>query len=101
MNNNNKENYALVGKETCERVLNENPDYKVFWRAGYAFRGATESVDNKDPHEQYVWEYNSLMLLTFSDRMELRYKWAAALDIEIDHNKKEIHINGFSENDLY
>lgn len=97
----NKESFSLVGKSTCERVLSEYPNYKFFWRAGYAFRGACESFDDKEPREEYVWQYRERMLLTFADRMERRYDWAAAIDIDIDHDKKEIHFNGFSANDLY
>ena len=38
---------------------------------------------------------------TFDDELQLCFNWACALDMVIDHDKKEIHINGFSENDMY
>ena len=98
---NNKESFSLVGRNTCERTLQKYPDYKVFWRSGYAFRGAIETFDDKAPREEYVWQYGGRMLLTFADRMERRYHWSAAIDIEINHDAKEIHFNGFSSNDLY
>ena len=37
----------------------------------------------------------------FEDEMQRKYNWSAAIDIEIDHEKKEIHMNGFSENDMW
>lgn len=84
--------YTLTGCRTCNKVLEEHPDYKVFWRSGYAYRGAAEVEDDKS-----IDSY----LDTFEERMQRRYNWAAAIDITVDHEKKEIHLNGFSENDLY
>ena len=82
--------YTLTGCLTCDKVLKEHPDYKVFWRSGYAYRGAKEVEDDKSIHSD-----------TFEERMLRRYNWSAAIDITVDHEKKEIHFNGFSENDLY
>lgn len=82
--------YTLASSLTCDKVLKEHPDYKVFWRSGYAYRGAVEVEDDKSIHSD-----------TFEERMKRRYNWSAAIDITVDHEKKEIHFNGFSENDLY
>ena len=79
--------YTLASSITCNKVLEEHPDYKVFWRSGYAYRGASEvRVDNQ---------------IDFSKKLLNYLDWAAAIDITVDHEKKEIHFNGFSENDLY
>lgn len=86
------EKYSLVGSSTCKETLSKYPDYKVFWRSGYAYRGAVEVEDDKS-----IDDY----LDSFEERMQRRYNWAAAIDITVDHEKKEIHFNGFSENDLY
>lgn len=99
MATNNNESYQLTGSKTCERLLNEYPDYKVFWRSGFAFRGAGEREDDKTEKMEYV--IGGKKITTFEERMERRYNWAAAMDIDVYHDKKEIHINGFSENDLY
>ena len=81
------EKYSLVGSSTCEETLSKYPDYKVFWRSGYAYRGASEvRVDNQ---------------IDFSKKLLNYLDWAAAIDITVDHEKKEIHLNGFSVNDLY
>ena len=95
-----KEKFRLVGSKICSQALQKHPDYKVFYRAGFAFRGAGEREDDKQPHEEYIWQERRKRVLTFEERMQRRYDWAAALDIDIDHDAKEIHINGFSENDL-
>ena len=96
-----KVHFNLVGQKECENVIAQYPDYRVFWRSGYAFRGAGESEDDKQPRVEYDWRYRAKVLLDFNQRMQRRYDWAAAIDIDIDHDKKEIHFNGFSCNDLY
>ena len=35
------------------------------------------------------------------DELNKCLNWACAQDMEIDHDKKTIFINGFSENDMY
>lgn len=96
-----KEHYKLVGSETCKEVLNKYPNYKVFWRSGFAYRGAGEIYDDKQPKEEYIYQERQSRVLTFEERMQRRYDWSAAIDIDIDYSKQEIHFNGFSENDMY
>lgn len=93
--------YTLTDSKTCRKILEKYPNYKVFWRSGYAFKGAGESEDDKQPRKEYIWQEGRSRVLTFDERMERRYEWSAAIDIKIDENLKEIHFNGFSENDLY
>lgn len=96
-----KEKYTLIGEKKCKEVLNQYPNYKVFWRSGFAYRGAGEVYDNKQPKKEYIWQERQSRVLTFEERMQRRYDWSAAIDINIDHNNQEIHFNGFSENDMY
>lgn len=96
-----KEHYELVGGETCKEVLAKYPNYKVFWRSGFAYRGASESEDNKQLKKEFIYQERRSRETTFEERMQRRYSWSVAIDIDIDHEKKEIHFNGFSENDMY
>ena len=96
-----KEYYKLVGSKTCKEVLTKYPNYKVFWRSGFAYRGASENEDNKQLKKEYIYQEGRSRETTFEERMQKRYNWSAAIDIDIDHEKKEIHFNGFSENDMY
>lgn len=75
------EEYELIGAKEVLEFLTTYPDYKTFWRAGYSFRGATEKEVDRD-------------------YLKGSLGWAAASDVKIDHKAKEIHVNGFSENDL-
>lgn len=76
------EQYELVVAREVLEFLTKYPNYKTFWRAGFSYRGATE----KEVDREYL--KNSL-------------GWAAASNVKINHETKEIHVNGFSENDLY
>lgn len=96
---NNIEKYTLTGSDTCKRILGKHPDYRVFWRSGFAYRGAGESEDDKSIRKDFA--PGGMKMMTFEERMQRRYDWAAAIDIEVNHEKKEIHFNGFSSNDLY
>lgn len=96
-----KEYYKLVGSKSCKEVLAKYPNYKVFWRSGFAYRGAFESEDDKQPKKEYIYQERRSRETTFEERMQRRYNWSAAIDIDIDHEKREIHFNGFSANDMY
>ena len=96
-----KEHYKLVGNEICKEILTKYPNYKIFWRSGFAYRGASESEDNKQPKKEYIYQEGRSRKTTFEERMQRRYDWSVAIDIDIDHEKEEIHFNGFSENDMY
>lgn len=80
------EKYTLANSHTCKKVLEEYPDYKVFWRSGFAYKGAGEVEEDRYSPD-------------FESKMQRRYNWAAAIDIKVDNG--EIHFNGFSVNDLY
>jgi len=84
----NIEKFKLVGGKKCNAALVAYPSYKVFWRSGYAFRGACERELDRNADD-------------FAQQMKCKYEWAAGIDLEIDHDKKEIHMNGFSCNDLW
>lgn len=75
------EQYELVGAKEVLEFLTKYPGYKTFWQAGYSYRGAKE----REVDRNYL--KGSL-------------GWAAASDVKIDHKTKEIHVNGFSDNDL-
>lgn len=96
----NVEKFNLVGGNKCKEVLAANPDYKVFWRSGFAFRGAGEGEVKREGLRK-IYRPGGWYMGTFEDQMKQKYSWSAAIDIEIDHDKKEIHMNGFSENDMW
>lgn len=78
------EKFSLVGADTCRKAIADNPNYRLHVRCGYAYRGARENLVNPKN----------------TPRLERFYDWGAAFDVDIDHDKKEIHLNGFSYLDL-
>ena len=96
----NIETFKLAGGKKCREVLATNPSYRVFWRSGFAYRRAGEYEINREG-ERKILQPGGWRMGTFEDEMQRKYNWSAAIDIEIDHEKKEIHMNGFSENDMW
>ena len=96
----NIEKFRLVGSKKCKEVLAANQTYKVFWRSGFAYHGAGEREIMRDGKRK-IYCPGGWTMGTFEDEMQREYNWSAAIDIEVDHDKKEIHMNGFSENDMW
>ena len=103
----NKEHYSMGGVGICRKMLAAHPDYKVFWQSGYSFRGAKEYEVSKETTEEccrpYLdasgqWHYKRPM--TFEEKMEQNFSWACAIDLDVDHDAKEIHMNGFGVLDM-
>ena len=95
-----KEKYELAGGKRLRQVLANYPEYRFFKRSGFAFKGAAEAEDDKQTRKEYVWQEGRSRDMTFEERVERFINWAAAMDIVVDHDAKEIHVNGFSENDM-
>lgn len=75
-----KEKYKLVGDKKLEEVLSKYPNYEIYLRSGYCYRGAGER-------------------LVDIERLRRDMADSAACNIEVKDN--EIHVNTFSFNDLY
>ena len=92
------EKFELIGKNKVLELLEKHADYRVFIRRGYAYRGAKEVEDDKQ--DKMAWMDRVWQMTTFEGRMNSFLNYYTC-DVDIDHDKKEMHINGFSENDLY
>lgn len=94
-----KSSLSLIGGGEVLNILNQYKDYGVFIRKGLAYRGATEKEDDKKPQHALVnlrW-----CIQTFEERMRRMCDYYAAFDVDIEHDKRELHINAFTINDLY
>ena len=85
----NQENFRNCSSKKVREAVSSHPDYKVRWMAGFAWNGAG-SRQLKREGERKIHRPGGSFLGTFEDE----------LDMEIDHDKKLIFINGFSENDM-
>lgn len=75
-----KESYSMVGKSDVLELIKKYPDYELYSRTGFGFRGAKEGQTNMDS------------LLRTLD-------WMACANVEVVDN--EIHVNAFSCNDMW
>ena len=96
----NIERYKYAGAKECKKVLSDNPNYTLFWRSGLGYRGARD-VEIKREGMRKAWIGRDYREATFEEDMQSRYNWAANISITIDHERKEIHMNGLSENDMW
>ncbi len=101
MKNNELETYKLIGSKKCQELLSKYSTYRVFWRSGYAWKGAKEvEEDKRERLVEKCVDNRMIMTHTFEERMKCAFAWAAAINVKIDHKMKCIHFNGFSANDL-
>lgn len=89
----------LAGSNKVRKVLETYPDYKLFIRRGYAYRGAREILEDKTT--KLTPQPGGYKMMSFDERMERMYNFYVAFDIDIDTDKQELHINAFSSNDMY
>ena len=89
--------YADVVKD-----LEAHPNKRLFWRAGYRFKGAGEReiLRNADAPCYPRRACNGMVIASWKDDLKKCYDWACL--VECDGNSdEEMHLNGLSENDLY
>ena len=95
----------MRGAGKCKELLAKYPDYKVFWCSGFQYRGKKEAEMPRDKTDYKLHYregfYAKWRNATFEEIMQSHYDWAAAIDIDVDHDKRELHFNGFSENDMF
>ena len=92
--------FDMCSNEKVRQEVDNHPNYKVKWMAGFAWKGAC-SRELKRDGERKIHRPEGWFIGTFEDELNRCLNWACAQDMKIDHDKKEIFINGFSENDMY
>ena len=92
-------NFNLCSDKKVREEVAKYPDYKVRWMAGFAWKGAGSRELVRDG-ERKIHRTEGWFIGTFEDELNRCLNWACAQDTKIEHDKKEIFINGFSENDM-
>lgn len=92
---------GLCSNEDVRKEVANHPYYKVHWLAGFAWKGACCGRELKREGMRKIWQPGGSFMGTFEDELNKCLNWACAQDMEIDHDKKIIFINGFSENDMF
>lgn len=87
--------------------LDAHPNKKIFWRSGYAFKGAEEFEIPRDPEKYpmknpfYVWNNRLLPVYnSWKDKLREQFKWTCVVNLD-KNTDDEMHLNGLSENDMY
>lgn len=91
--------FGLCSNEKVRQEVANHPNYKVRWMAGFAWKGAGIRELKRDG-ERKILRPEGWFMGTFEDELNRCLNWACAQDMKIDNDKKEIFINGFSENDM-
>lgn len=99
----------MISYETVVADLEKHPNKRIFWRAGLAYRGATEREINREPHEPKTVLKNDgsdggrmvpTLIRGWQDELKACFRWACIVDCR-SNTEEEIHLNGYSANDMY
>ena len=71
-----------VSYETVVADLEAHPAKRIFWRAGWAYRGAREREISRAPHE-----------------LKACFRWACVVELDANTDA-EMHLNGLSCSDM-
>ena len=93
------EKFRLVGSKKVREVLNTYTWGGGDIRKGFAFNGAPEFLENKETKSSLCIGGSKIM--TFDERMQQIYRHYVLFNIDIDNEKKELHLKAFSVNDMY
>lgn len=77
------ERYKLCSAKVAYDAVKKYPKYTISLMSGFGWKGA------------YCRANQTI------DDMKSLINWACAIDVEINHGKQEIFVNGFSTNDMY
>lgn len=96
---NKMEKLRMVGSKTVREVLSIYPEYTLYIRKGFAFKGAREFLEDK---ETKPTPYSGgLKSMTFEERMQYMYDHYVVYDVVIDHEINELHINAYTADDMF
>jgi len=85
--------------EAAVKDLEAHPQKKLFWRSGWAWKGASEYEISRDPKDYPMTELGVGKIASWQDSLKRKYGWACV--VECDKNTdEELHLNGLSELDM-
>ena len=54
------EHYRLSNSKKCKELLAKYPNYKVFWRSGFQYRGAGEYEMPRDKKDYSLFKWDNM-----------------------------------------
>ena len=88
--------------------LEAHPAKRIFWRAGWAYRGAREREISRAPHEpKTVMKSDGsdgcrmvpTLIRDWKDELKACFRWACVVELDANTDA-EMHLNGLSCNDM-
>ena len=97
-----------VSYETVIADLEAHPAKRIFWRSGWAYRGASEREISRAPHEPKTEMRNDgsdgcrmvpTTIRDWKDELKACFRWACVVEMDANTDS-EMHLNGLSCNDM-
>ncbi len=89
----------LISYETVVKDLEVHPAKRIFWRSGWAWKGAGEGEISRDLKDYPRRILCGPIFASWKDDLKHKFDWACV--VECDKNTdEEIHLNGLSVNDM-
>jgi hypothetical protein len=92
--------------EAAVADLEAHPEKRLFWRSGWAYRGATEYEVSRDPSKYPQTKMVCIdlrmsrrVIASWKDELKAKYEWACLVTCD-RNDEREMHLNGLSCNDL-
>ena len=96
----------LISYETVVKDLDAHPEKRIFWRSGWAWKGAGEgeiSRAAKDyPKRRAVCiglRMTERVFASWKDVLKAKFEWACVVNLDANTDEA-IHLNGLSVNDM-
>ena len=97
-----------VSYEIVVADLESHPAKRIFWRAGWAYRGAREREISRAPHEpKTVMKSDGsdgcrmvpTLIRDWRDELKACFRWACVVELDANTDA-EMHLNGLSCSDM-
>ena len=97
-----------VSFESVVADLEAHPKKRIFWRAGWAYRGARELEISREMHDPRTVLKNdgsdgcrmvATLIRDSKDELRARFLWACVVEMDANTDE-EMHLNGLSCSDM-
>ena len=89
----------LVSYESVVKDLEAHPAKRIFWRSGWAWKGAGEGEISRDPKDYPMRSLGQKPMASWQEVLKRDFGWACV--VNCDSNTDEaIHLNGLSVLDM-
>ena len=95
-----------ISYEKAVADLEAHPAKRIFWRSGWAYRGAGESEISRKPGDYpkkrtvcIDLRMSERVIASWKDELKAKFDWACVVELDANTDA-EMHLNGLSCNDM-